>query len=128
MVRQCCMQTKRVLRRHQLGMFAKMDILTIVVQGKCIYLLCQVIVTSRWLSLVQAQAKTSLQSNVYIAVAHSIFKRVINYLNVINLFSTLRLPGNEFHTVRSLGRYYLILLLHFLSSPHLLIQSSNRHK
>ena len=49
MVRQCCMRTKRVLRRHQRGMFAKLDILTIVVQGKCVYLLCKVTVTSRQL-------------------------------------------------------------------------------
>ena len=47
MVRQCCMRTTRVLRRHQRGMFAELDILTIVVRGKCVYLLCKVIVISR---------------------------------------------------------------------------------
>ena len=47
MVRQYCMRTKRVLRRHQRGMFAKLDILTIVVQCNCIYLLRKGIMTSR---------------------------------------------------------------------------------
>ena len=47
MVRQCCMRTKRVLRHHQHGMYAKVETLTIVVQGDCVYLLCKVIVTAR---------------------------------------------------------------------------------
>ena len=47
MVRQCCMRTKRVLRRHQRGMFAKLDILTIIVQFECVYLRCKVITTPR---------------------------------------------------------------------------------
>ena len=46
MVRQCCMRTKRVLRCHQRGMFAELDILTIVVQSKYLYLLCKVVIVT----------------------------------------------------------------------------------